>query len=196
MRKLFALLVALVSIACGSEMPLSPPTQDILPPSAPPTLGPIVVNVVADAASSNDEVRSAFRLIETKFPDLVRFVYDGSGTRTISLRYDPAAMYESVHGGISGAWANPYRCTCTAEGEIAFGSLWAANHRPTVLHEIGHLFGLQHRNDGDGLMSGRPVARWPNDRANNAVQEWEEYSDLEWRFIEAALKTDNDASGR
>jgi len=161
-----------------------------------------VVNIVADFTSDNADLRSALAAIEGRFPALIRFVRDGSGTRAIRFRLDPAAMFVAEgSSSISGAWAQLAACTCTAEGEIAYGSIREASDRRIILHEIGHLFGLIHRGDGRGLLGDRTFARWPNDVAGadgrgNAVQEWEEYSDNEWALIRAALEADADAAGR
>ncbi len=195
-------LLGIMAVGCGGGSPMGPMVDFATPAPVATPRGPIVVNIVADGPSDNVDLRTGLALIEARFPTLVRFVRDGSGSRTISFRLDPAAMFTAEgSSSISGAWAQLAACPCTAEGEIAYGSMREASDRRIILHEIGHLFGLVHRGDGRGLLGDRTFARWPNDWAGvdghgNAVQEWEEYSENEWALIRAALEADADAAGR
>ena len=195
-------LLGLLAVGCGGGSPMGPSEPGPVATPAPTPRGPIVVNIVSDGPSDNTDLHSALATIEARFPDLVRFVRDGSGSRAIRFRLDPGAMFTAEgSGSISGAWAQLAACACTAEGEIAYGSIREASDRRIILHEIGHLFGLIHRGDGRGLLGDRTFARWPNDWQGadghgNAVQEWEEYSENEWALIRAALEADSDAAGR
>lgn len=180
MRAIAAVL-GLAAIGCTSGTttgPSSDPLSIVSVPTAeePTPAGPLVVYVRAEGVETYalevalDELRRAGG-------DGLRVVR-GIGPRQITLTLG------TPHTGA--ATANPYACTCPGEGLILLGSWAAANNENVLLHEFGHLFGLEHSDDPEELM-------YPS--VSYSTRMWR-FSAREVALIRKAIAADLDAAGR
>lgn len=167
MKRAMLAFAALAAAGCNQGNPVAPDPG-------------LVVNVVADPGTDTPALRSAFEVIQARFRGRIAFVRDGSGTRTIHVKIDPSRMWVTDAGYRVNIFANPFACTCVAEGEIVMRIDEIAQFRRTLLHEIGHLFGLGHHTR-PGIMGSGGEDMLPTEE--------------EWQRMDAALAADSDAAG-
>jgi hypothetical protein len=130
-------------------------------------------------------VEQAARDIERDTGGMVRFVLGEKGFRQIDVRWDPGDPWFKECGGC-GAFAQPFDhpwkgTRGVGAGPIRIGKEEFKGH-VTMVHEMGHLFGLVHDQEEGGVM---------NDGSGST-----HFTGGEIERLKAAIRADDDEAGR